>query len=150
MCNYILKLKFIIFGSQMHHEKQKSCFPVNIFGNPLYPPKMVKNLVDRLCGLILIFPFLAMFRVCVRPVFYYIVQLRDLMRLRQHPTQEAAVKAANALASSRLEYCNSLFSSLSGFNVRKLQSALVVCSTKMSIQNSYNSLQAPSEWLYLF
>ena len=50
------------------------------------------------------------------------VQLRDLRRLRQHLSKEAASKAANALVSSQFYYCNSLFRSLSGFNVRKLQS----------------------------
>ena len=32
------------------------------------------------------------------------------------------MKAENALVSSQLDFCNSLFRSLSGFNVRKLQS----------------------------
>ena len=33
-----------------------------------------------------------------------------------------ASMAANALLSSRFDYCNSLFESISSFNVRKLQS----------------------------
>ena len=49
------------------------------------------------------------------------LQIRDLRRLRQYLTRDAAVLAANALVSSRLDYCNSMFRSLSGFNVRKLQ-----------------------------
>ena len=44
------------------------------------------------------------------------------LRLGQHLTHEGALKAVNALVSSRLYYCNSLFRSLSGFNFRKLQS----------------------------
>ena len=36
-------------------------------------------------------------------------------------TDEAAILAASALVSSGLDYCNSLFSSLSSLNMRKLQ-----------------------------
>ena len=49
--------------------------------------------------------------------------MRDFRRLSKLLTQEAAVKAANALGSSWLDYCNSLFRSLSGLNVRKILSA---------------------------
>ena len=48
--------------------------------------------------------------------------MRDLRRIRQYLTPEVAVLAANALVSSRLDYCNSLFRSLSFFNLHKLQS----------------------------
>ena len=48
--------------------------------------------------------------------------MRDLCRIRKYLTPEVAVLAANALVSSRLDYCNSLFRGLSGFNQHKLQS----------------------------
>ena len=48
--------------------------------------------------------------------------MRDLRRIRKYLTPEVAVLAANALVSSRLDYCNSLFRGLSGFNQHKLQS----------------------------
>ena len=47
--------------------------------------------------------------------------MRDLRRIRKYLTPEVAVLAANALVSSRLDYCNSLFRGLSGFNQYKLQ-----------------------------
>ena len=50
------------------------------------------------------------------------LQMRDLCRIRKYLTSEVAVLAANALVSSRLDYCNSLFRGLSGFNQHKLQS----------------------------
>ena len=50
------------------------------------------------------------------------LQMRDLHRIRKYLTSEVAVLAANALVSSRLDYCNSLFRDLSGFNQHKLQS----------------------------
>ena len=50
------------------------------------------------------------------------IQMRDLMRVRQYLMDEAAVLVANALVSTHLDYCNSLFRSISSFNMRKLQS----------------------------
>ena len=50
------------------------------------------------------------------------LQMRDLRRIRKYLTPEVAVLAAIALVSSRLDYCNSLFRGLSGFNQHKLQS----------------------------
>ena len=47
--------------------------------------------------------------------------MRDLRRVRQYLTDDAAVLAANALVSSCLDYCNSLFRGLSSFHMRKLQ-----------------------------
>ena len=41
--------------------------------------------------------------------------------IRQYLTDEVAILVANALVSSRLDYCNSLFRSLSSLNMHKLQ-----------------------------
>ena len=48
-------------------------------------------------------------------------QIRDLRRLRGYLTHHAALMAANALVGSQLDYCNSLFRSLSSLDLRKLQ-----------------------------
>ena len=48
-------------------------------------------------------------------------QLHDFRRVRQFLNHDASVLVANALVSSQLDYCNSLFRSLSKFNLRKLQ-----------------------------
>ena len=50
-----------------------------------------------------------------------VVQLRDFRHVRRFLTHDASVLVANALVSSRLDYYNSLFRSLSKFNLRKLQ-----------------------------
>ena len=50
------------------------------------------------------------------------LQMCDLCRIKRYLTPEVAVIAANALVSSRLDYCNSLFRGLSCFNLHKLQS----------------------------
>ena len=58
--------------------------------------------------------------VCCR-VVGFLRNLKDLRRLSNSLTRDALVTAANALVSSRLDYCNSLFRSLSSYNMRKLQ-----------------------------
>ena len=47
--------------------------------------------------------------------------MRDLRRVRQYLTDDAAVLVTNALVSSRLDYCNCFFRSLSSFHMCKLQ-----------------------------
>ena len=54
------------------------------------------------------------------------IQLRDFRNIRQFLTHDAAVSVANAFVSSRLDYCNSLFRSLSKFNLHRLQSIKIV------------------------
>ena len=50
-----------------------------------------------------------------------VIQIPDLRRVRQYLTDGAAILAANAMVSSRLDYCHSLSRSLSSLNMRKLQ-----------------------------
>ena len=50
------------------------------------------------------------------------IQLTDFRNIRQFFTQDAAVSVANAFVSSWLDYCNSLFRTLSKFNLHRLQS----------------------------
>ena len=49
------------------------------------------------------------------------VQLIDFRHVRQFLTHDASILVASALVSSQLDYCNSLFRSLSKFNLHKLQ-----------------------------
>ena len=78
------------------------------------------------------------------------VQLRDFRHVRQFLTHDASVLVANALGSSRLDHCNSLFRSLSKFNLRKLQciqnsSARIVSNT--SRYTSITSVLEKLHWL---
>ena len=86
------KTEFTVFGSKVQHQKISSHFPVSILGSLLHQ--------GQACFL----------------------QMHDLHRIRQYLTPEVAVLAANALVSSRLDYCNSLFRGLSCFNQHKLLS----------------------------
>ena len=47
--------------------------------------------------------------------------MRDLHRIRKHLSTDIAVSLANALVSSRLDYCNSLLYSISRSDLKKLQ-----------------------------
>ena len=50
-------------------------------------------------------------------MFERLIAMHDLKRVRQYLIDEAAIRVANALASSHLDYCNSLSSNLSSFNI---------------------------------
>ena len=65
-------------------------------------------------------------------------QIRDLKRLRGYLTHHAALMSVNALLGSQLDYCNSLFRSLSALDLCKLQcvqnslARIVINTTKYS------------------
>ena len=109
------KTEFIIFGSHAQLKKLDSDLPVRIFGKLLHPSAVVKNLGVWFDAN---FSFGDHVRNICKACF---IQMRDLMRVRQYLTDDAAILAANVLLSSRLDYCNSLFRSLSSFHMRKLQ-----------------------------
>ena len=109
------KTEFIIFGSHAQLKKLDPYLPVKIFGNFMHPAVVVKNLAVWFDAN---FSFANHVRNICKTCF---IQIRDLRRVRKHLTDEAAILAANALVSSRLDYCNSLFRSLSSLNMRKLQ-----------------------------
>ena len=110
------KTEFIVFGSKAPRQKISSHFPVSILGSLLHLVDSVRNLgvwfdAD--------FSFSEHIKVTCKACF---LQIRDLRKIRQYLTPKVAVLAANALVSSRLDYCNSLFRGLSCFNQHKLQS----------------------------
>ena len=109
------KTEFIIFGSHAQLKKLDPYLPVKIFGNFMHPAVVVKNLGVWFDAN---FSFANHVRNICKTCF---IQIRDLRRVRKHLTDEAAILASNALVSSRLDYCNSLFRSLSSLNMRKLQ-----------------------------
>ena len=105
------KTEFILFGSKKQRERLNVCFPIDILGNPLNPTKSDRNL-----GVWFDSDF--SFSTHVQNVCKsFFIQLRDFTNIRQFLTHDAAVSFANAFVSSRLYYCNSLFRSLSKFNL---------------------------------
>ena len=117
MSSSMLKLNpdIIIFGSHAQLKKLDPYLPVRIFGNFMHSAVVVKNLG---VWFDVNFSFADHVRNICKTCF---IQIRDLRRVRKHLTDKAANLAANALVTSCLDYCNSLFMSLSSLNMRKLQ-----------------------------
>ena len=108
------KTEFIIFSLKRQRDKLKACFPIDILGSPLCPVDSVRNLDVW-------FNLNVSLSKHVQNVCKSFIKLRDFRHVRRFLTHDVSVPVANALVSSRLDYCNSLFGSLSKFNLRKLQ-----------------------------
>ena len=76
-------------------------FPIDILGNPLSPANHVRNIGVNFDAN---FDFKRHINNTVSSCNYYI---RDIRRIRKHLTLNSATALANALVSSRLDYCNS-------------------------------------------
>ena len=120
MCSNKLKLnpdktEFILFGSISQRKALQSIFPVDILGNKLVPSDSAKNL-----GVIFDsdFSFSKHVSAVCSSCFYHI---RDFGRIRKHLSRSTATVLANALVSSRLDYCNSLLHGVSSGNIKRLQ-----------------------------
>ena len=110
------KTELILFGSKKQRERLNVCFPIDILGNSLHPTKSVRNLGVWFDS---DFSFSKHVQNVCKSCF---IQLRDFSNIRQFLTHDAAVSVANAFVSSQLDYCNSLFRSLSKSNLHILQS----------------------------
>ena len=109
------KTEFIIIGQKAIRESLAPNFPVPLLQNNISPSVEVKNLG-------VIFDSDNSFdnhvaKVC-RACYYH---LRDLRRIRKFLGVETAILLANAMVSSRLDYCNSLLYGVSKSNIAKLQ-----------------------------
>ena len=51
--------------------------------------------------------------------------IRDIRRVRKHLSLDASIALANALVSSRLDYCNSLLHSIPKVHLDKQSSACI-------------------------
>ena len=109
------KTEFILLGTKSQRDKLADRFPVDILGSQIRPTDKARNL-----GVIFDSDF-SFSKHVVSVCRSCFVGLRDLRRIRRHLTKSTAVNVANALVSSRLDYCNSLFRSLSCRDLKKLQ-----------------------------
>ena len=90
-------------------------FLTNILGNQVSPAQSVRNL-----GVVFNSNF--SFSEHVSQVIKSTrVHVRDLYRIRPLLDLNTSVLLGNALVSSRLDYCNALFLSLTDFDLRRLQ-----------------------------
>ena len=97
------KTEFFLIGSEQQWSKYHSVFPIELFGVETYPAKSARNL-----GVILdkISNFRSHISAICSACFCH---MRDLRRIRRYLDLNGAKLLANALVSSRLDYCNSLF-----------------------------------------
>ena len=92
------KTEFIVIGDDQIRSSLKSSFPVSLLGNSMEPAESVKNLGVVLDAENSMQRHMA--NLC-RISCYHLRELRRVCRYLNHET-------ANALVSSRLDYCNSL------------------------------------------
>ena len=93
----------------------KDSFPVNILGNCLSPMDVVRNLGVLFDSK---FSFTNHVNSFIKSCF---ANLRDLHHIQRFLSYDVSVMVANALVSSCLDYCNSMFCSLSYKNITRLQ-----------------------------
>ena len=108
------KAEFIVFGSKRQRDKLKVYYiPSTILGSPLCSAEWVKNL-----GVWFDSDF-SLSKHVQNVCKSWFAQLCDFRHVRRFLTHDASVLVANV--STRLDYCNSLFRSLSKFDLCKLQ-----------------------------
>ena len=105
----------MIIGTETQRQQLSSFLPVNFLGNDFTPSHSVRNL-----GVIFDsdFNFSKHVSSVCSSCFYHI---RDFSRIRRHLDLSTAIILANALVSSRLDYCNSLLYSLRKCDLKRLQ-----------------------------
>ena len=109
------KTEFIVFGAKDRCKWLSDSFPVTILGNCLSPADVVRNLGVLFDAK---FCFTNHVNSVIKSCF---ISLGDLHRIRRFLSVDTSVVIANALVSSRLDYCNSPFRSLSSRNATRLQ-----------------------------
>ena len=108
------KTEFILIGSPKNCNQLLPHFPINILGNQVSPAQSVRNLG-------VVFDSNFTFSNHVSQVIKSTrVQARDLYKICPLLDLNTSVLLANALVSSRLDYCNSLLS-LTDYELRRLQ-----------------------------
>ena len=109
------KSEFIVIGSPQNCNQLLPHFPINILGNQVSPAQSVRNLG-------VVFDSNFNFSNHVSQVIKFTrVHARNLYRMRPLLDLNTSVLLANALVYSRLDYYNSLFLSLTDFELRRLQ-----------------------------
>ena len=109
------KTEFILIGSKNNRKQLLPHCPINILGNQVSPAQSFRNLR-------VVFDSNFSFSDHVSQVIKSTrVHARDLYRIRPLLDLNTSVLLANPLVSSRLDYCNSLFLSITDFQLRRLQ-----------------------------
>ena len=103
------KTEFILIGSPQNYKQLLPHFPINILGNQVSPPQSVRNLGVVFNSNFNFSNHVSQVKKSTR------VHARDLYRICHFLDLNTSVLLMNTLVSSRLDYCNSLFLSLTDF-----------------------------------
>ena len=136
------KTEFILIGSASNRIKLSPFFPVTLLDGKFDPSDKVRNLgviFDR------DFSFSQHVSTVCRSCFYYI---RDLCRIRRHLSRSTATTLANALVTSRLDYCNSLFFSLTKKQLKRLQNIQNTLCRIVTHTSRFSSVSGPMRTLH--
>ena len=109
------KTEFLLMGSSSQRDKVKHSFPVDILGNSLSSAGQARNLGVAFDAEL---NYQAQIKSVVKSCNYY---TRDIRRIRHLLDFDSAITLANALVSSRLDYCNSLMYAVPAVYLDKLQ-----------------------------
>ena len=112
------KTELLLIGNERQRSKYLSMFPIELLGVKTYPAKSARNL-----GVIFDknFNFHSHISAICSSCIYHIW---DLRRIRRHLDLDSAKLLANALVSSRFDYCNSVLSGIAETDLTKLQRVL--------------------------
>jgi len=94
------KTEIILFGSQLRKTELLQFLPTTILGSKVTPCETVRNLGVYFDSALTFGDHISKTSKSCFP------HLRDLRRIRRHLSLPVAVALANALVSSRLDYCN--------------------------------------------
>ena len=106
------KTEFMLIGNKCHHNKFDSKFPVEILNNSI-PLQILGVIIDSDLN------FQGHKKYCQGQVCNYFIC--DICCVWKNLPLDACTALANALVSSRLDYCYSLLHSLPGVHLNKLQ-----------------------------
>ena len=112
------KTEFLLIGNEQQRSKYLSMFPLELLGVKTYPANSVRNL-----GVIFDKNFNLrshISAICSSCIYH----IRDLRCVRCHLDLDSSKLLADALVSSRLDYCNSLLSGIAETDLPKLQRIL--------------------------
>ena len=134
------KTEFIFTGARNKRNLLHSFFPTDILGNRVDPSSNVRNLGVTFDSDMSLTNHVSQVTKSTR------IHIRDLYRIRHLLDFNTAVLLVNGLVSSRLDYCNSLFTSLTDSEFNRLQcvqnslqscySILLVCSCYPKIEKT--------------
>ena len=112
------KTEFLLIGNERQRRKYLSMFPIEVLGVKTYPVKSARNV-----GVIFNknFNFRSHISAICSSCIYHI---RDLRPIRRHLDLESAKLLANAVVSSRLDFCYLVLSGIAEADLTKLQRIL--------------------------